>query len=235
MEETPHLLPPISVLVIDDEIQMRRFLKTALPPHGYQILEAATGSAGQIEAATRAPELIILDLGLPDMDGLEVLTCLREWYFKPIVILSVRNSEKNIVAALDKGADDYLTKPFGIGELVARLRVARRHRLKDQADPILELGRLKVNFSLRRVLVDLQEIKLTATEFDVLKYLLQNRGRVLTHKQILQEIWGPKSGEQVQYLRVYIGHLRQKIEVDSNRPKIILTEPGVGYRIQEDV
>lgn len=219
------------ILVIDDETQIRRFLKIALEPHGFEVLEAKTGGEGLIVAASRRPELVILDLGLPDITGLEVLTRLREWYERPIIILSVRDDEESIVSALDSGADDYLTKPFGIGELLARMRLATR-KTPAASEPLFKAWDLEINIPERRVVRSGREIKLTSTEFSLLAVLVRNAGKVLTHSQILKAIWGPNSSEHTQYIRVYIGHLRQKIESDPAQPRLIVTEPGVGYRFQ---
>lgn len=218
------------VLIIDDEIQIRRFLKVALEPHGFEVKEAESGNAGLVHATSERPDLIILDLGLPDISGFDVLKRLREWYERPIIILSVRDDEGSIVNALDGGADDYLAKPFGVGELLARMRVALRKTTGGKAEPIYKSGGLEVDIAQHRVTLNEVEVKLTSTEFSLLKLFLQNAGKVLTHSQILKAIWGPNATEHVQYIRVYIGHLRQKIESDPTQPKLIITEPGVGYR-----
>ncbi len=219
------------ILVIDDEIQIRRFLAVALDPHGFEVKDAECGNAGIIAAATDRPELVILDLGLPDISGFEVLKRLREWYERPIIILSVRDDESSIVTALDQGADDYVVKPFGVAELLARIRVALRKSL-GKSEPIISFDGLEVDFTAHRVLRDGKEIKLTSTEFALLKVMVQDAGKVLTHTQLLKAVWGPNSTEQIQYVRVYVGHLRQKIEVDPTQPRFIRTEPGVGYRFQ---
>ena len=221
--------PKTPVLVIDDEKQIRRFLKVALAPHGFDVFEAETGSAGLVEATSRRPEFIILDLGLPDMSGMEVLARLREWYEAPIIILSVRDDEESIVSALDKGADDYLTKPFSIGELLARMRVAAR-KAPSSSQPVIVIDDLQIDIASHRVSRAGKDLKLTATEFSLLAVLARHAGKVMTHAQILKQIWGPNSSEHVQYIRIYIGHLRQKIETDPSQPKLIVTEPGVGYR-----
>jgi two-component system KDP operon response regulator KdpE len=220
------------LLVIDDENSVRRLLATALTPHGYDVLEAETGSEGIRQAIALRPDLILLDLGLPDLDGADVLRSLREWFPNPILILSVRDQEEGIVRTLDAGADDYITKPFKLGELLARMRVAQRHRSPGNSEQLLLAGEVRIDFGTRQVFLKSTEIKLTATEYDVLKVLAKNAGRVMTHRQLLREIWGPNSAEHVQYLRVYVGHLRQKLEADPNAPVLIVTEPGVGYRLQ---
>ena len=220
------------VLVIDDEPQIRRLLKMTLQAHEYEVLEAADGNEGLVTASTRSPDLIILDMNLPDIFGLEVLNRLREWYERPILILSVVNDEETIVKALDSGADDYLTKPFSMPELLARLRVCFRHRQPADMEPIFKSGPLVVDLAKREVFFNEQQIHLTAIEYNLLKLFVQNAGRVLTHRYILKEVWGPGSVEELQYLRVYIGHLRQKLELDPSRPRLLITEPGVGYRLQ---
>ena len=219
------------ILVIDDEIQIRRFLKIALEPHGFHVTEAETGQKGLVAATACRPDLIILDLGLPDIQGMTVLKRLREWYERPIIILSVRNDEESIISALDSGADDYLTKPFGIGELLARMRLATR-KGSTAAEPVVSAGDLQVDIASRKVTRAGQDLKLTATEFALLTVLIRNIDKVVTHTQILREIWGPNSSEHVQYIRVYVGHLRQKIEMDPSQPRLIVTEPGIGYRFQ---
>lgn len=218
------------VVLVDDEIQIRRLLKIALDANGFEVIEASTGKEGLTAAASYRPEVVILDLGLPDIDGMEVLSKLREWYENVVIVLSVRNSESQIVAALDAGADDYVTKPFGVQELLARIRVASRNRIKETSSPVFESGDIKIDFSSHKVLKSGNELHLTATEFQVLRLLVQNVGKVLTHAFLLKNIWGPNAVDNTQYLRVYIGHLRQKLEADPNRPQFILTEPGIGYR-----
>ncbi len=218
------------VLVIDDEIAIRQLLVAALTDKGFTVAEAATGKDGVAQAIAQRPDLILLDLGLPDQDGSETLKALREWYRHPILILSVRNQEETIVSALDLGADDYLTKPFNVNELLARIRVAERH-YADEEKAEAVFGDVTVDLPGRIVKKGKKEVHLTATEFDVLKTLIRYTGKVMTHRQLLREIWGPNASEHVQYLRVYVGHLRQKLEADPNNPRLILTEPGVGYRL----
>ena len=219
-----------NILVIDDEVQIRRLLEITLSASGYKIHEASTAREGLALAATVQPALIILDLGLPDSDGIEVLQKLREWYEKPIIILSVRNSEEDIVQALDKGANDYLTKPFHTGELLARIRVTIRQSQGLAEKPILEYGSLSIDIANHIVRKDNELLKLTATEFSLLALLARNEGRVLTHQYILKEIWGMGYIEQPQYLRVFIAQLRKKIEDNPSSPRLINTESGIGYR-----
>ena len=219
-----------TILIIDDEVQIRRLLEITLSSIGYKISEAATGKDGLIAAATNHPALIILDLGLPDTDGIEILKKLREWYLKPIIILSVRNSEEDIILALDNGANDYLTKPFRTGELLARIRVAMRHTQEITNDSILEFGSLSIDLANHIVRKNNELLKLTSTEFTLLALLSKNEGRVLTHQFILKEVWGMGYLEQTQYLRVFIAQIRKKIEDDPSRPKLINTESGIGYR-----
>jgi two-component system KDP operon response regulator KdpE len=225
------------VLVVDDEPQVLRFLRASLGAHGYRLVEATTGEQALVEAATRAPDLVLLDLGLPDLDGVEVARRLREWSAVPIVVLSARGQENDKILALDAGADDYLTKPFGTGELLARMRVALRHADRVAAglgDSAVETGDLRVDLAARRVLVRGVEVRLTRTEFNLLAALAKHAGKVLTHRQLLQEVWGPGSTGQSHYLRVYMGQLRHKIEQDAARPRYLLTETGVGYRLALD-
>lgn len=221
----------LRVLVIDDEVQIRRFLKISLEANGYCVYEMTTGQDGIMKAAQLRPDLIILDMGLPDLDGLEVLTRLREWTTTPVIILSVCDSDHDKVAALDAGADDYLTKPFSTDELLARLRVALRHAQPQQDEPIFTNGRLQVDLTRRSVTVASEAVHLTPTEYALLRLLIQHAGKVLTHRQILREVWGPEYVNETHYLRVYFAQLRQKIEADPALPEIILTEPGVGYRL----
>lgn len=219
------------ILIIDDEPQIRKLLRVTLNAHGFEAAEASTGQEGLLQATMVRPDLIVLDLGLPDMTGMEVLDHIREWSQVPIIILTAQDQEQDKVAALDRGADDYVTKPFGMGEFMARMRVALRHIAKTQDEPVLKLGHLVIDLSKRSALLSDEKLKLTPTEYDLLKVLALNAGRVMTHKQLLKQVWGGEQYESdSQYLRVYVGHLRKKIEVDPTRPKYILTEPGIGYR-----
>ncbi|HZD59670.1 MAG TPA: response regulator [Anaerolineae bacterium] len=218
------------ILVIDDEEQIRRLLRVALEGHDYQIDEAPSGHDGLRQAATFHPDLIILDLGLPDLDGLTVLERIREWSQVPIIILTVQEDESEKIKALDSGADDYVTKPFSMGELLARIRVALRHVAKTEDEPVIVMGDLSIDLAHRRVTIQGKEVKLTPTEYDILKNLAVHAGRVLTHKQLLCSIWGKEYQNETHYLRVYVGQLRRKIEKDATQPRYIVTEPGVGYR-----
>ena len=222
-----------TVLVVDDELQMRRLLRVCLEGNGYKVLEAVSGQEALTEVAQRKPEIIVLDLGLPDLDGVTVLKRLREWSQVPVVVLSVRDREEDKIAALDNGADDYVTKPFATGELLARLRVAQRHAVPSGEKSVFRSGNLEVDFTGRLVKLGGKEIKMTATEYSLLRMLVRHAGKVLTHRQILREVWGPNYEEQTHYLRVYIAHLREKLESDPSRPRLISTEPGVGYRLLE--
>ena len=219
-----------NVLIIDDEVQIRRLLEITLSASGYKISEASTGKEGLSKAATRQPALIILDLGLPDADGLEILKKLREWYEKPILILSVRNSEDDIIKALDNGANDYLTKPFRTGELLARIRVAIRQSQGNSDNPILEFDSLMIDLANHTARKNNELLKLTSTEFSLLALLAKNEGRVLTHQYILKEVWGMGYIEQTQYLRVFMAQLRKKVEDEPSKPKLLNTESGIGYR-----
>jgi two-component system KDP operon response regulator KdpE len=217
-------------LIIDDEVQIRRLLRVALESENYQVHEAENGRQGLIEIANRKPAVILLDLGLPDMDGLEVLKRLREWSEVPVVVLTVRDDEQEKVAALDAGAEDYVTKPFSTPELLARLRAAQRKTRPAEEISVFKNGDLVVDLTSHVVTRADREIKLTATEYALLRLFVRHPGRVLTHRYILREIWGPKSEEHRQYLRVYVTHLRQKIEPNPTNPSLIRTEPGIGYR-----
>lgn len=222
-----------TILIIDDEVQIRRLLEITLSANGYLISEASTGKEGLVQAATTHPVLIILDLGLPDSDGLDILKKLREWYFKPIIILSVRNSEEDIIQALDNGANDYLTKPFRTGELLARIRLAIRLSQTGEDKPVLIFGSLSIDLSNHTARKNNEILKLTSTEFSLLALLAKNEGRVMTHTQILKEVWGYGYTEQTQYLRVFVAQLRKKIEDDPSKPKLLLTESRIGYRFAE--
>jgi two-component system KDP operon response regulator KdpE len=218
------------VLVVDDERQIRRFLRISLETNGYAVQECESGSAALSKAAQWRPDLIILDLGLPDMDGLDVLKRLREWTQTPVIVLSAREADQDKVSALDGGADDYLTKPFSTAELMARMRAALRHTLPNHDTPVIEIGGLRIDLAHRAVTRDARPIKLTPTEFALLRLMARHAGKVLTHKQILREVWGPEYAEETHYLRVYFAQLRQKLEEDPALPRLLLTEPGVGYR-----
>jgi two-component system KDP operon response regulator KdpE len=220
------------VLVVDDEKTIQRFLKNALSSAEFSVHTAGGGKEALMAAIAIRPDLIILDLGLPDMDGIEVLRRLREWTKVPVIILSVRDREDDKVKALDSGADDYVTKPFGIGELLARMRVALRKSIQQSPEPVYKVDGLEVDLEHRRVFVQGEEVQLTATEYDLLRLLVNHAGKVLTHSQILRQIWGPAYIEQPHLLRVNISNLRRKIEPEPNRPRYILTELGVGYRLK---
>ena len=221
------------VLVIEDEPPIRRFLRPTLTSQGYRLVEAETGEDGLVQAASRQPDLVILDLGLPDLDGLEVIRRLREWTAVPIIVLSARGAEADKVAALDAGADDYVAKPFAVGELLARARVALRHAAlgREPGESTFEAGNLRVDLARRRVWLGEAEVRLTPIEYRLLAVLVRHAGKVLTHRQLLQEVWGPGQVEHTHYLRVYMANLRRKLEVDPARPRFLRTEPGVGYRL----
>lgn len=220
-----------TVLVIDDEPQIRRLLRVTLEAGGYRVVEAAGGQDGIVQTAQRRPDVVLLDLGLPDLDGCEVLRRVREWSRVPIIILSVRDREEEKVAALDAGADDYVTKPFNSAELMARLRAAIRHGQPAGADAIVRLGTLEVDLSRRLVLKRGAEVKLTPIEYALLRLLVTHVGRVLTHRQLLTEVWGAKAVGQSHYLRVHFAHLREKLEDNPSAPELIVTEPSIGYRL----
>ena len=230
MTAAPH------ILVIDDEPQILRALKTILGEKDFKVSTASTGEEGLALAAANPPDIVILDLGLPDMDGFEVCSRLREWTQCPIIVLSVRESERDKVAALDKGADDYLVKPFGIEELLARVRVALRHAggAKGSKKTRIKAGPIDIDLAWHIVRLNGEEVKLTATEYKLLAYLAANAGRVLTHQAILSHVWDPADADHVEYLRVYMRQLRKKLEADPERPEFIITEPGVGYRFLSD-
>lgn len=222
------------VLVVDDEPQILRFLKPALTAAGYDVIAAATGKDALAAAATRAPDVILLDLGLPDMDGKDVIRELRTWSNTPILVLSARDRESEKIAALDLGADDYVNKPFGIGELTARLRTALRHTAQRASEQTrIKAGGVEIDILAHRVTRNGEPVKLTPKEFDLLAVLVRNAGRVLTHRQVLTAVWGPAHTEDLQYLRVFIGQLRQKLEETPDAPSLIVTEPGIGYRLNE--
>ncbi|HEX9079057.1 MAG TPA: response regulator [Desulfuromonadaceae bacterium] len=222
------------ILIVDDEPAIQRFLKTALDTGEFSLHQAENGHGALAAAAALRPDLVLLDLGLPDLDGVEVIERIREWSTVPIIVLSVREREDDKVKALDAGADDYLTKPFGVGELLARIRVALRRSLKEAPEPVYRIDELEVDLGRRRVLVCGQELQLTPTEYDLLRLLVTHAGKVLTHSQILKQIWGIAYMEQPHVLRVNISNLRHKIEKDPSRPRYILTEPGVGYRMRAE-
>jgi two-component system KDP operon response regulator KdpE len=230
--------PAPTVLLVEDDPQIRRFLRATLPAHGIRLLEAGTGSDGLAQAATRMPEVILLDLGLPDLEGIEFLRGLREWSSVPVIVLSARGLERDKVAALDAGADDYLTKPFGVEELLARLRVALRHRATTgsgaPAGAVFTAGDLSVDLAGHIVRVGDREVRLTPTEFKLLAVLIRHAGKVVTHRQLLVEVWGPGSAGNTHYLRVQMHGLRHKLEATPARPRYLITEPGVGYRLCEE-
>ena len=219
-----------AILIIDDEVQIRRLLEITLESNSFNVESAETAKDGLRIAANHPPDLVILDLGLPDEDGHSVLKKLREWYTKPVIILSVQSSEENIVKALDNGANDYLVKPFRTGELLARIRSALRGMVSEENDPVVDAGDLQIDLAARTVKKNNETIKLTATEYKLLSLLAQHEGKVLTHQYLLREVWGPGYISQSHYLRVFIAQLRKKIETDANRPEHIITESGVGYR-----
>ncbi len=229
--------PPTTVLVIEDEAPIRRVLRAALASQGFTLVESATGADGIAQAAMRQPDLIVLDLGLPDVDGIEVTRRVREWSAVPILVLSARGQEGDKIKALDAGADDYVTKPFSMGELLARMRVALRHRARAQAGgevSVVEAGDLRIDHARRQVSVAGADVKLTPIEYRLLAALARFPGRVLTHEHLLREVWGPTFTSQHHYLRVYMAQLRHKLERDPSRPRRLLTEPGVGYRLAEE-
>lgn len=222
-----------TILIIEDEAPVRKFLRASLTTNAYQVYESETASDGLAQAAARNPDLVLLDLGLPDLDGLTVTERLREWAKMPIIVISARGKEEDKIRALDAGADDYLTKPFGVGELLARIRVALRHSARNNAgDSQFTMGQIKVDLGRRQVTKDAQEVHLTPIEYKLLTTLIKYDGRVITHRQLLKEVWGPNAADQTQYLRVYMGQLRHKLEDNPSRPKFLTTEPGVGYRLR---
>ncbi|MGH7208756.1 MAG: response regulator [Nitrospiraceae bacterium] len=230
------MLPPVpTVLLIEDEPEIRRFLRTTLPEHGFKFSEAVTGQEGLAQAKARNPDLILLDLGLPDLEGTEVIKRLREWTPTPIIVLSARDQEQVKVAALDLGADDYVTKPFGVDELLARMRATLRQMARasvEQGDPVFTTGRLRVDLGHRQVFVSDKEVHLTPIEYKLLTTLVRYAGKVVTHRQLLKEVWGPLHVDEGHYLRVYMRQLRNKLEVNPAQPQYLLTELGVGYRLR---
>jgi two-component system KDP operon response regulator KdpE len=225
------------ILLIEDEPEIRRFLRASLGAHGFELREASTGQEGLRQAAEQPPDIILLDLGLPDIGGLQVIEQVRGWSSVPIVVLSARGQEADKITALDAGADDYLTKPFGVGELLARLRVALRRQVSPRdadASPVFTAGHLRVDHSRRQVFVGDSEVHLTPTEYRLLTTLIKHAGKVLTHRQLLKEVWGPDCTHETHYLRVYINQLRHKLGDDATGAALIMTEPGVGYRLQEN-
>ena len=224
-------LPGLKVLVVDDEIAIQRFLRVALSGEGFNVIEANSGEAALTAIIHNRPDLVILDLGLPDMDGIEVTRRIREWSKIPIIILSVREQEDDKIAALDSGADDYLTKPFGMGELLARIRTVLRRQITGNSEPVFTVGGLVVDLANRLVTIDGAEVQLTPTEYDILRALVTHAGKVLTNRQLLKEVWGA-GYDDLHILRVNVSNLRHKLEPDSSRPTYIHTEPGVGYRLK---
>ncbi len=227
-------MPDPVVVLIEDELQIRRFLRATLVGQGYRLFEATTGADGLIEVASRQPDVVIVDLGLPDMDGLEVIRRMREWTAVPVIVLSARGQERDKVTALDVGADDYVSKPFGAGELLARIRVALRHTAgasHEGEDAAFKVGELEVDQLRRHVSLRGVEVKLTPLEYKLLTTLVHHAGKVVTHQQLLREVWGPSHDDQAHYVRVYMAHLRHKLEAEPARPRYLLTEPGVGYRL----
>jgi two-component system, OmpR family, KDP operon response regulator KdpE len=226
-------MPSPIAIVIEDEPQIRRFVRSALEAEGWQVHEADTAKKGLTEAGTRKPDLLVLDLGLPDGDGLDLIRDVRGWSAVPIIVLSARVDETDKIAALDAGADDYLTKPFGVGELLARVRanLRRPRAAAEEAEPLFHFGEVEVDRQARLVRRAGSEVHLTPIEYRLLSVLIANAGRVLTHRQLLREVWGPSHAEQSHYLRIYMGHLRQKLEIDPTQPRHLLTETAVGYRL----
>ena len=230
-------MPEPVVVLIEDEAQIRRFLRATLTGQGYRLFEATTGADGLVEVASRQPDVVIVDLGLPDMDGLEVIRRLREWSAAPVIVLSARGQERDKVTALDAGADDYVGKPFSAGELLARIRVALRHTAgasHEGSEGAFKVGELQVDQLRRHVIVRGAEVKLTPIEYKLLTTLVRHAGKVVTHPQLLREVWGPGHEDQAHYVRVYMAHLRHKLEAEPARPRYLLTEPGVGYRLAAD-
>jgi two-component system, OmpR family, KDP operon response regulator KdpE len=230
-------MPDPVVVLIEDEPQIRRFLRATLTGQGYRLFEASTGADGVVEVGSRQPDVVIVDLGLPDMDGTDVIRRLREWTAVPIIVLSARGQERDKVTALDAGADDYVSKPFGAGELLARIRVALRHTAgasHEGDDAVFKVGDLQVDLSHRQVRVGGKDVHLTPIEYKLLTTLVRHAGKVVTHQHLLREVWGPSHAEQAHYARVYMAHLRHKLEAEPARPRYLLTEPGVGYRLASE-
>jgi two-component system KDP operon response regulator KdpE len=230
-------MPDPAVVLIEDEPQIRRFLRATLAGQGYRLFEAASGADGLVEVASRQPDVVIVDLGLPDMDGLDVIRRIREWTTVPIIVLSARGQERDKVTALDAGADDYVGKPFGAGELLARIRVALRHiagASREGEEAPFKTGDLQVDRLRRRIFVGGTEVHLTPIEYRLLATLIKHAGKVVTHQQLLRDVWGPNHTEQAHYVRVYMAHLRGKLEAEPARPRYLVTEPGVGYRLAAD-
>jgi two-component system, OmpR family, KDP operon response regulator KdpE len=230
-------MPDPVVVLIEDEPPIRRFLRATLAGQGYKLFEAGTGADGVVEVGSRQPDVVIVDLGLPDMDGLDVIRRIREWSGVPIIVLSARGQERDKVAALDAGADDYVSKPFSAGELLARIRVALRHTAgasHEGDDAVFKVGELRVDLLHRQVLVGEKPVALTPIEYRLLTTLVHHAGKVVTHQQLLHEVWGPSHTEQTHYVRVYMAHLRHKLEAEPARPRYLLTEPGVGYRLASE-
>ncbi len=226
--------PAPVVVVVEDDPQIRRFLRTGLQSHGFVVHEAETGRQGLVEAANRKPDLLILDLGLPDMSGVEVIARVREWTAMPVIVLSARITEGDKIAALDAGADDYVTKPFGLGELLARIRVALRHAAQPEGGiegGVFAVGGLAVDLARRRVRIDGRDVHLTPIEYRLLAVLVKHAGKVLTQRHLLKDVWGPSHIEHGHYLRIYMSNLRHKLEADPTRPRYLMTETGVGYRL----
>ena len=227
-------MPDPVVVLIEDEPPIRRFLRATLSGQGYRLFEASTGADGVVEVGSRQPDVVIVDLGLPDMDGIDVIRHVREWSSVPIIVLSARGQERDKVAALDAGADDYVSKPFSAGELLARIRVALRHAVgasHEEDDAVFKTGELRVDLLHRQVLIGEKQVHLTPIEYKLLTTLVHHAGKVVTHQQMLREVWGPSHTEQAHYVRVYMAHLRHKLEAEPARPRYLLTEPGVGYRL----
>ncbi|MBT4741083.1 MAG: response regulator [Rhodospirillaceae bacterium] len=232
-----HNGPGAKILIVDDEPQIRRFLRASLSAHDYQVVEAEDGKSAVKSCTVELPDLVVLDLGLPDVDGLDVISQIREWSQVPIVVLSIRSDESDKVDALDRGANDFVTKPFGMAELMARMRAILRHSgNSDQSgDPVIKAGNVEIDLSKRLVTVNGSPVRLSRKEYDLMRILVSHPDKVVSHQQILTEVWGPGYVEETQYLRVYIGHVRQKLEENAAEPKLFLTEPGVGYRFQTDI